>query len=317
MKYQSPYVWPDPKIPFRHYYKSDKLNIYIIENIMHNYNWLNEYKNKIKDTDFFFVYCGWFHDDWFAKVYNEIFENLKLNKNNFFFLFNSPLEQAILNKYNFIGEVINHNCWLDENFFSAHSVEKQYDAILIARKSKFKRHYLANKVRNLALIVSGSNHYHDVDYKMPESIFCPSEPVPYQNIPQLINQAKSGLILSHKEGACFSSSEYLLCGIPVVSTQSYGGRDVWYNEYNSIICEDNPEQIASAVEYFVNNPKDPNKIRQDHIDLSKKHRQKFIDILDILFDRYEVSLDAEKYFVDNFFHKMRDIENPNFNLLFK
>jgi len=317
MTYQSPYVWPNPQIPFRHYYKSEKLNLYIIENIMHNYNWLHEYKNKIKDTDFFFVYCGWFHDEWFAEVYNDIFENLKLNKNNFFFLFNSALEQSALYKYGFVGEVINHNCWLDENLFPVHPVEKQYDAILIARKSKFKRHYLANSVRNLALIVSGSNDNHDLDYKMPESVFCPTEQIPYQDMPQLINKAVCGLMLSHKEGASFSSSEYLLCGIPVVSTQSYGGRYLWYNEYNSIICEDNPEQIASAVEYFVNNPKDPNKIRQDHIGLANKHRKKFIDTLEFVFNRYEISISAEKYFADNFFHKMRNYEIPKFDLLFK
>jgi glycosyltransferase involved in cell wall biosynthesis len=317
MVYKSPYVWPSPTIPFRHYYKSKKLNVYIIENIMHNYNWLNKYKNKIKDTDFFFVYCGWFHDDWFAKVYNDIFENLKLNKNNFFFLFNSALEQSILYKYGFAGEIINHNCWLDENLFSLNPVEKIYDAILISRKSKFKRHYLANNVKNLALIVSGSNDNHDLDYKMPESVFCPTEQIPYQDMPKLINRAACGLILSYKEGASFSSSEYLLCGIPVVSTQSYGGRDVWYSADNSIICEDNPEQIASAVEYFVNNPKDPNKIRQDHIDLAKQYRKKFIDILRIIFHRYKISIDAEKYFADNFFHKMRQCETPKFDLLFK
>lgn len=317
MTYQSPYVWPNPSIPFRHYYKSETLNIYIIENIMHNYNWLNEYKKKIKETDFFFVYCGWFHDEWFAKVYNDIFENLKLNKNNFFFLFNSALEQSALHKYGFIGEIINHNCWLDENLFSVYPIEKQYNAILIARKSKFKRHYLASNIKKLALIASGSNDDHDVDYKMPGSIFCPTETIPYQYIPRLINQASCGLMLSHKEGASFSSSEYLLCGIPVVSTQSYGGRDLWYNEYNSIICEDNPEQIAMAVEYFVNNPKDPNKIRQEHIDLSKKHRQKFIDILQLVFNRYNISISAENYFAGNFFHKMRKCQTPKFDLLFK
>lgn len=76
--YKSPYVWPNDYFPFRHYYNSNNLDVFIIENIMHNYIWLKENKDKITNKHFFFVICGWFHDDWFAKVYSEIFEILKI-----------------------------------------------------------------------------------------------------------------------------------------------------------------------------------------------------------------------------------------------
>ena len=46
-----------------------------------------------------------------------------------------------------------------------------------------------------------------------------------------------GGVFSEEEGACWASSEYLLCGLPVVSTHSRGGRDVWYSGHNSLIVE--------------------------------------------------------------------------------
>lgn len=77
----------------------------------------------------------------------------------------------------------------------------------------------------------------------------------------------------------FFLSEYLVCGIPVVSTKSLGGRDVWYGEYNSIICEDNEESVRASAEFFKNNPRNGALIRKNHIDLAKKQRSIFIHIL--------------------------------------
>jgi len=112
-------------------------------------------------------------------------------------------------------------------------------------------------------------------------------------------------MLSAMEGACFSSSEYLLCGIPVVSTKSLGGRDFWYNDYNSIICDDNEDSVAESVEFFKNNPRDGERIRKDHILLSQKQREKFITILQSLFNKYKVQINAKDYFEKNYYHKMR------------
>lgn len=42
-----------------------------------------------------------------------------------------------------------------------------------------------------------------------------------------LNRGEVGLALSELEGACWASTEYLLCGLPVVSTPCSGGREVW------------------------------------------------------------------------------------------
>ena len=314
--YKSPYVWPDEIFPFRHYYKNQNLDIFIIENIMHNYTWLKQYANYISDKHFFFVICGWFHDNWFVKTYSEIFDVLKLKRDNFFFLCNSQIEKEKLEKNGFIGSVINNNCWLDENIIPCFEVEKLYDAILVARMSKFKRHYLANRVKKLALICGGINHKKDIEYQIPKATLKLDIPISESEVFNLINKSRCGLMLSESEGACFSSSEYLLCGIPVVSTRSVGGRDFWYNSYNSIVCEPDECSVLNAVNFFIDNPRDSHKIRQDHINLSLQQRQLFIKILQNIFDKYNIKQNADQYFKQNFFHKMRTSITPNFQEIF-
>lgn len=113
--YKPSYVWPNPAFPFRVYFESEKLRIFIIENIQHNWNWLSKYHKKFKDSDYFFVYCGWYHSEYFAKESEIIFDELGLKKENFYFMFNQSNEQINFESKGFKGELLNQNCWLDEN----------------------------------------------------------------------------------------------------------------------------------------------------------------------------------------------------------
>ncbi len=124
------------------------------------------------------------------------------------------------------------------------------------------------------------------------------------------------MILSPEEGACFSSSEYLLCGLPVVSTPSKGGRDVWYDEYNSIVCEPTPDAVALAVEEFVRNRRDPQRIREKHIKQAQEYRAKFINVLADVFHRFGVEDNPVKYFQGNYYHKLRKSYTPDFPAIF-
>ena len=310
------YAWPSNAIPFREYFTADKLQIFIIENIIHNFNWLKVYRDKITDKHFFFVILCWNHSDFLCKQTNEIFEILKLNKNNFFFLYNSRQELNRFSKYGFKGDLINHNAWLDENLYSLQPIEKKYDALLIARRAKFKRHYLAARVNNLALIAGGPRHGHTDEIVLPQHVYNNNASLNLEQVTEKINQSHSGLCLSKEEGACYSSSEYLLCGIPVVSTISEGGRDFWYDDYNSIVCQDTEDAVASAVQIFIQNKRNPEIIRANHIALAKQQRAKFIKVLQQVFFENNIDINALVYFEDNFFNKMRNSCTPNFNQIF-
>ena len=318
MSFSPCYVWPNEHFPFRLYFKNKKLTILIIDGIVHNYNWLQKWKEKITSNFYFFVICGWNMSKFHAYHYDEMFNYLNLDKENFFFLFNSEQERNDVVARGFFGEIINQNCWIDEkNYFIKENNYKKYDAILIARKAAFKRHYLASKVSNLALVCEGYNYKNDVDYEMPKSIYKSEGQLNTQEVCEKINESHCGLALSAEEGACYSSSECLLCGVPMVSTKSLGGRDLWYNEYNSIICEsDSEEEIVDAVQFFKNNQRDPFRIRNEHIDMAKKQRILFINQLQYIFNKNNIDIDAKNYFRMNYINKMTKSQKPNFEEIF-
>lgn len=315
--YKPSYTWPNPAFPFREYYSGSNCRVFIIENIQHNWEWLSRYHKKIRDNDVFFVYCGWYHSESFAKEADQIFSELKLNKRNFFIMFNSPREMENFSSYGFEGDVINHNAWLDENLVMKviPNTPKLYDALYIARLSAFKRHGLASEVSNLAL-VAGINHGNPINEDLPSYVYRNEKPLTPEEVCVKINQSVCGLILSEMEGACFSSSEYLLCGIPVVSTKCFGGRDVWYDDYNSIVVEPDPNKIKDAVDIFMQNPKNPYKIRNAHIEKAQYYRNRFIDALGDFFDIYGVDEDPRVFFEENYFHKLRKSMRPDFERIF-
>ncbi|MCL2933807.1 MAG: hypothetical protein MGG11_16625 [Trichodesmium sp. MAG_R03] len=182
--------------------------------------------------------------------------------------------------------------------------------IYVEFNKKSKRPQLAAQVYPLALVTK-ANH---------GKAFPDTPPYKYLNEQQLsptemwekINQSHCGLVLSAEEGACQTSSEYLLYGIPVVSTSSLGGGDMWHNENNSIICEATVDAVASPVEKFIKNPPDAQRIHQKHIEKAKEYREKFIQVLADVFHRFEVDIEAPSYFQKNFYNKMRKNENINF-----
>ncbi len=96
-------------------------------------------------------------------------------------------------------------------------------------------------------------------------------------VAEIVRRSHSGLILSEREGVCRASCEYLLAGIPVVSTRSAGGRDVWYDDYNAILVEPTAEAVATAVEELVAHPRDPRRIRADFRARAAIFRGRFTD----------------------------------------
>tara|TARA_R110000824_G_scaffold86593_2_gene214147 strand:+ start:4265 stop:5251 length:987 start_codon:yes stop_codon:yes gene_type:complete len=303
------YTWPNPHFPFKCLLEDDKCRIFILENISHNYSWLKQYKDLIRETDFFFVSLGWHLSPHLANQGRCIIDQLNLNLNNFFILYNCPQEERNGAGFGLQGEVINHNAWLDESNFNFTGMLKKYNALYIARPTDFKRHYLAANVKKLALAAGGHNH-RNLRTELPPCENDPFKRLTKDEICEIINISKCGLSLSREEGACYSSSEYLLCGVPVVSTRSKGGRDVWYNEDNSIICDDTKESVALAVEDCIGRRWDGPKIRLTHQQQAQLYKDKFLAKLKETLRRFgALDIDATRLFYENF----RWYCNPNSN----
>lgn len=316
--FESVYVWPNEYIPFRLYLDTEKLRIFWISNFTHNFNWLKNYRNGIRDNDIFFVNIGTYYHDWLVQHAVDMLNYLKLEKDRFYVMVNDEREYEIFSKYGFRVYIINNNSWLDYTKFNANMrIEKKYDSIYVARDVEFKRHELAANLSNLALVMGpllgepqGRANELNVAYKN-------SEPLDFDQVNRMMTEAKCGLILSEIEGACYASSEYLLNGIPVVSTKNMGGRSYFYNEYNSLVVDPDPTEVNDAVQFFLRNKRRPEKIKADHIAQQEIDRLAFCQMLSSVFNMFGVELDSDEFFFRNFVHKMRFYEIPDFENIFK
>lgn len=162
----------------------------------------------------------------------------------------------------------NNAALLNERKFRVLEREKTFDAIYNARANTFKRHELTRDIANKAFLAYDWK-WADLDLETlgPRRIFRNLKGS--GQIRDTLNMARTGLILSAEEGACYASLEYLLCGLPVVSTPSLGGRDEYYTPRNSVICEPGPEAVAAGVRTALrkldDGAFDPETIRQEAV----------------------------------------------------
>jgi len=135
-----------------------------------------------------------------------------------------------------------------------------FDAIYVARLEPYKRHQLAREIENLALMFDArfdqtqSAYDLEVTRLLPNARYLNFEKSAGQYVSldpdaraQRMNQARCGLCLSKEEGAMRVSMEYLMCGLPVVTTRSKGGRDRYFADLYVIVAEDDPANVARAV----------------------------------------------------------------------
>ena len=125
-----------------------------------------------------------------------------------------------------------------------------------------------------------------------------------EEINNLLNKSKIGLCLSRVEGAMYSSVEYLLCGLPVVSTKSMGGRDAFFTNTNCLIADDTPESVAECVKkWLLNYPtlEQRQSIRKDAIHTQKKHTK---ILKDKLKEISSSDINIDKLYKEKFVHKL-------------
>jgi glycosyltransferase involved in cell wall biosynthesis len=158
----------------------------------------------------------------------------------------------------------NHNLMISEDVFRPlPDVPVEFDAVYNGRISPTKRHHLAFEIERLAHITSSigelpragvrafirrlqaQSPLHRVANPIVDGL--PGRLSP-DEVNRVYNQAAVGLCLSASEGAMYSSMEYLMAGLPIVSTPSVGGRDVYFDPDYCLIVDPEPLAIRRAVE---------------------------------------------------------------------
>ena len=209
----------------------------------------------------------------------------------------------------------NHNATVDRNIFSINDNERKiWDCVYTATIRQCKRHDLSYNIDNILYLASprrvGKNYqelFNDLVAKQKNNYTLVHQHMQPEDMNMFYNKSKVGLCLSSHEGAMYSSVEYLLCGLPVVSTKSEGGRDTFFTEDNCIIAEDNPENIAECVRAWTQNYpslEQRKKIRGHAVALQKTHTKSFILKLKEFLYSQGIDLDVDKLYSENFQNKM-------------
>ncbi len=225
----------------------------------------------------------------------------------FIFLCNSAIEEENFKKHNLNGIYCHQNAFLNENNYRIiPNAAKLYDAIYIARITPFKRHLLAANIPRLKIIGdyynSEQKHVDMIMQGLPQAIW--KRKAFSFNIYKEINQAHTGLCLSEEEGAMFVSAEYLLCGIPLVSTPNKGGRDGLFTPEHVYIAENNAVSVAAGVQELINRKIPAQEIRSAVIAKMLVHRKTFITIVQNIYTSEGIQRNFKDEWDQVFIHKL-------------
>jgi glycosyltransferase involved in cell wall biosynthesis len=210
-------------------------------------------------------------------------------------------EAAALEELSISFFVCSMASFVDEHVFTViPDKQKVYRAIYDARLTFFKRHNLASRIVQLALITyecsaNEDQNYNKQTYEQMKSSnakwingpFSTSySPLTAKDVAICLNRARVGLILSEYEGVNYASIQYLLCGLPVVTTRNRGGRDVFFDPKYVVWADDSPESVADAVSVLISRELDPLVIRANTLNTINKHRQDFLKLISDIFSKY-------------------------------
>ena len=288
---------------------------------LNNYKQLFSLAPELAKLDFSVdVICGtWWTLEQLRHIPNVLYLmtkiKLKYNNINVHFACNTKRELENLTSLGITAFYCNQNCFVDEDIYKVYpNVKTKYDAIYNARLSEWKRHSLCKEIDKVAFISYGfdnSEYKAHLDDIMGDAYWynCKEDGgikfLDDKEVAIALNESSVGLALSPKEGAMYASMEYLMCGLPVVSTQSIGGRDVFFDNYNSMIVNSDPDSVKKGVEEFIARDYDPHLIREHTLEMVNKHRSYFIDYINKIIHRKGYKHDISDSWNEWFIHKLR------------
>ncbi len=252
-------------------------------------------------------------------------------KHKLILLLNTEEEYNYFKKNDIDCYFINHNSFVDPQLFKPSEVAKKYDVVYNGRLELGKRHYLLKLCKSIALISAPILRQNEQKKKYLEMLkdYIPNAKIfnfpdginlgaiqTLENIPQLrpesiskiLNLSKVGVILSYKEGACYASIEYLLSGIPLVTTKNIGGRDIFFDDRFCIRSLSNSFSVKHNIQKLIEKDIKPNIIREATLIKMKPHINRMKNLILHIFKLYGNSnIDIEKFWKDKFINKMLKI----------
>jgi tetratricopeptide (TPR) repeat protein len=245
-------------------------------------------------TVYFFMGVLWTiaHYDSYAREYKERFDRLSHQYPTFKItvLANDVDELFAFRDLGISAELVNHNAFVDENVFAVLPVVKEFDAIYNARITGYKRHDLARGIGRLKLITADATEEEIASIRQVLARATIANETSHgivqltpREVAYHLNSAKCGLCLSSIEGAMFASMEYLLCGLPIVTTRNVGGRNWFFSDDFAVFCDDVPEAVAQSVDLICGRNISPHYIRESTRERIKRERAVFFKLIENVF----------------------------------
>jgi glycosyltransferase involved in cell wall biosynthesis len=249
------------------------------------------------------VYFLW-HNAWHAGTLPRMvkmkykFHKLKRNGIKPMEVANTPEEERLRKLFGIRGFECITYVYTDEDDYSVGMEEKKYDAVYAAQLAPFKRIELAKDLDSLFLLTykGGGIKQWDLHAEYPSMKFADfnREWVGPEEKNKLYNMSRVGLCLSAEEGPMLASLEYMLCGLPVVSTESKGGRDTYYDPAYCLVVKDNAKAVKEGVKELISRNIDPALIRTQTIGRLNRDRDRYAEGLsNCIFHDSGVRLDPE------------------------
>jgi uncharacterized protein (TIGR01627 family) len=227
-----------------------------------------------------------------AAEHRERFSNHRL-----LFICNTQREADLVSLAGQPAVFLNKNFTVSETIFRPLAdTPVEFDAIYNARFIPIKRHELAAKIDRVAYLsyAEGSVPQQNYQRKLLAATLArnPSHtllnpladglPVrlTHREANAALNRAAVGLCLSEVEGSNYASMEYMLAGMPVVSTPSQGGRDVYFDPEYCLICEPNAAAVRDAVKTLKARKLSRAYIRARTLAKIEPERRRFLTLVD-------------------------------------
>lgn len=252
----------------------------------------------LKDTVALFVVARWWSlatggaIEALVREYRE--HTRRYPAHHFLFLCNDDLELQLALRAGVPAALGPTNALVDEKIFTIQAdVRAEYDSVYVAQMFPYKNHYLCQALRRPAFIYTKmagieEEYFRYVQRINPTAVylnhlesptgeykrFTPAE------VATALNSAAIGLCLSWLEGGMYASMEYMLCGRPVVTIPSVGGRELFYSEDYWIRCDSNPPAVGRAITDLLARSIPPSQIREDILGKQRKYRAALFDAID-------------------------------------
>lgn len=230
----------------------------------------------------------------------------------------SEADAALVSSIGVEGVWATITAFVDERLYYPELTEpKLYDAVHTARTDSFKRHELAHGVGNLALITYTTfasaddiaqvvGGYRDLRF-VNWSAEAGHRMLDPTSVRRIVSRSRCGLLLSESEGANNASVEYFLCGVPLVTTPSRGGRDQLYDPRHVTIVPPEPAAVEAAVAAYKASAPDPLEIRAALLARARPHRERLIAWLSRIAGRDLAPLADGNLWLPTFRDKVRDV----------